>query len=178
MITIDLGDLELYDEDNNEFIVEHGGVVEFEYSLKAVYDWEAMYKKPFLNNQHELHEWMTFYMLMANKPFDARLLTVDVMTRLSKYIDDPCTATTFADHSEGGSAKSSQKIHTAESLYAMMTSAGIPLEFENRNLNRLLTMLRVISNSNTPEKKMSKSDIMKQNKELNEKRRQASKTKG
>ena len=49
MIELDLGVLEYYDEEHNEFHYEHGGTVRFEYSLKVMYDWEAKWKKPFLS---------------------------------------------------------------------------------------------------------------------------------
>jgi hypothetical protein len=52
------------------------------------------------------------------------------------------------------------------------------MEFENRNLNRLMTILRIISLKNEPPKKMNRQDIMRQNAELNRQRREQLKTKG
>src|SRR5690606_39800968 len=48
------------------------------------------------------------------------------------------------------------KIYTAEEIYAMMFMEGIDIEFENRNLNRLMTMLRIIGNYKVPPKKMTR----------------------
>lgn len=181
MITIDLGTLEYYDGEKNEFIEEHGGVVDFEYSLKVLYDWEAKWQKPFLKGGLTAWEAIDFYTMMALTPIDSRFISEDVMEKLSNYIVETHTATTFAtaDNGQNGSKGFSKaKIYTAEELYALMFMNQIPLEFENRNLNRLTTVLRIISNYNAPPKKMSKEDILKQNAELNRQRREQLKTKG
>lgn len=181
MITIDLGTLEYYDGIKNEFIEEVGGVVDFEYSLKVVYDWEAKWKKPFLKGNLTDWEIIDFYTMMATTPIDSRFITEEVMMQLANYINETQTATTFSNPDtgqNGGSSFSKAKVYTAEELYALMFMNQIPLEFENRNLNRLTTVLRVISNYNSPPKKMSPQDIQRQNAELNRQRREQLKTKG
>lgn len=181
MITIDLGTLEYYDGDKNLFIEESGGIVDFEYSLKVVYDWEAKWRKPFLNGKLTEWEWIDFYSMMALTPIDSRFITEDVMEKLSNYITDSQTATTFSTPHEGQNGSkdfNKAKVYTAEELYALMAMNHVPLDFENRNLNRLTTILRVISNYNAPPKKMSVHDIQKQNAELNRQRREQLKTKG
>lgn len=179
MITIDLGTLEYYDGSINEFINKEGGIVRFEYSLKAIYEWEGRWKKPFLKSQMTSEEAIDFYKKMALDPIDIDFLTPSVIETLKVYIQDQQTATTFTSHesSKGkGSGKSS--FHTAEDIYARMVLAGIPLEFENRNFNRLLILLRIISTYNEPPKKMSQQDILRQNQSLNEQRKAMLKTKG
>lgn len=176
MITIDLGTIESYDSNANQFVYDEGGVVRFEYSLRAVYDWESKWRKPFLKGNLTEQESIDFYMTMALDPVKAEFMTPVVIDALSKYVSDSNTATTFSSIQEGGSGKS--KPYTAEELYALMIMENIPLDFENRNLNRLLTILRIISSYKSPPKKMSKQDIYKQNAELNRQRREQMKTKG
>lgn len=182
MLTIDLGTRESYDADNNEFIYEEGGIVRFEYSLRVLYEWEGKWKKPFLDEKVSLTgtEIRDFYIRMALDPFDPTFLTKDVMKKLAAYISDSSTATTIRtpDGSGGVRINRSGKVYTAEEIYALMFSAGIPLEFEHRNLNRLLMILRIISNNNSPPKKMSKADILRQNAKLNAERKARLKTKG
>lgn len=181
MISIDVGKLEYYDGSKNQFVYEEGGVVEFEYSLKVIYDWEAKYHKPFLKGKHTYWETLDFYTMMALKPINSQFINDEVMERLSKYISDSNTATVFTTADEGQNANNpftKGKVYTAEELYTYMFANNIPLEFENRNFNRLLVMLRIISNQSTAPKKMSKQDILKQNAELNRKRREELKTKG
>lgn len=180
MITIDLGVIELYDSDSNTFEYIELGKVRFEYSLKAIYEWEAKWKKPFLKGGLNDEEYIDFYLHMALDPITKESITYDVAKTLSKYITEVPTATTFSTdmNPETKTVSSKAKFQTAEELYAIMINAGVPIEFEDRNLNRLLTILRIISIKNEPPKKMSQQDVLKQNASLNEQRKAMLKTKG
>lgn len=181
VITINLGTIEYYDDEADRFIYDEGGTVRFEYSLKAIYNWEGKWCKPFLKGKLTDLETIDFYMMMALDPIEERFLTGEVMNILAEYITKSHTATTFStpDNGQNGNSIASKgKIYTSEELYALMFSAGVPLDFENRNLNRLLVILRIISSYNNPPKKMSKQDILKQNHELNRQRRAQLKSKG
>lgn len=181
VITIDLGTIEYYDSKKNEFVYDEGGIVRFEYTLKVVYDWEAKWKKPFLKGDLTHDELIDFYVRMAMDPIDKKFITEDVMVALANYISDSSTATTFStagDSQNGNKGFNKAKIYTAEELYAMMFMNHIPLEFEDRNLNRLLTILRIIATYNNPPKKMSKQDILRQNASLNAQRKAQMKTRG
>lgn len=181
MITIDLGNIEYYDEKNNEFIYRKGGIVRFEYSLKVIYEWEGKWCKPFLkgelsNQELTNDELVDFYMKMALDPIEKEFMTDAVMDALSEYIKKSHTATTFSSVQDNNTNKG--KTYTSEELYALMISDGVPLEFENRNLNRLLVVLRIISSYKNPPKKMSNQDIYRQNASLNAKRKAMLKSKG
>jgi hypothetical protein len=179
MLTIDLGTIEYFDSDKQEFVYETGGIVRFEYTLKAIYEWEGIYKRPFLKGELTYTELIDFYRLMALDEFDVKFLNAEHVKRISDYIADPKTATTFSDNTGAkGTTQAKNKINTAEELYAMMFSAGIPLDFENRNLNRLITLLKVISVQNNPPKKMTREETLKQNYNLNKQRREQMKTNG
>lgn len=181
MITIDLGTIEHYNPSDNTFTNLKGGIVRFEYSLKAVYDWEGKWKKPFLKNSELTHEEMfDFCMKMAMDPIDERFLTPEVIDILVRYVADDKTATTFntIDGQNGNKSNGRGKHHTAEEIYALMFMAQVPLEWEYRNLSRLMVVLRIIDNYNQPPKKMSKEDVLKRNARLNEERKKRLKTKG
>jgi len=176
-----LGTLEYYDEEINQFVYDEGGIVRFEYSLKAVYDWESRWKKPFLKGELTDVELVDFYMTMALDPVREEFINEKVMLTLSEYIGSPQTATTFSAHEDGQNGNNGfkkGKLYTAEEIYALMFQANIPIEFENRNLNRLLVILRIISNHNSPPKKMTKEEIFKQNAKLNAQRKAQMNTKG
>ena len=178
MIELDLGVLEYYDEEHNEFHYEYGGTVRFEYSLKVMYDWEAKWKKPFLKGDYTQEELKDFFYRMAIDPLDIKFLTNSVMKDLSDYIGETQTATRFNQSNSNQNGNKMSKIYTAEEIYGLMFMSQIPLEFENRNLNRLLIVLRVISDYNQPKKKMDTHDIYQQNRKLNEERKKQLGTKG
>jgi hypothetical protein len=175
LITIDLGTVEYYNSDSNEFVYDEGGIVRFEYSLKVVYDWECKWKKPFLKGGLTDEEWFDFYLKMALDPIKEHFMTSEVITVLANYITDANTATTFSETQNSGSKG---KVHTSEEIYALMFESGVSIDFENRNLNRLLVILRIISAHNSPPKKMSTHDIYRQNASLNAQRKAMLKTKG
>ena len=173
-----MGVLEYYDEENNEFHYEYGGIVRFEYSLKVMYDWEAKWKKPFLKGDYTQEELKDFFYRMAIDSLDIKFLTSSIMKELSDYIGETQTATRFSSSNSNQNESKMSKIYTAEEIYGLMFMSQIPLEFENRNLNRLLIVLRVISDYNQPKKKMDTHDIYQQNRKLNEERKKQLGTKG
>lgn len=178
MISINVGTIEAFDDHNQEFMYYEGGVVDFEYSLKAVYEWEGVWKKSFLKQEATPYEMFDFYKRMAINGIEDKFLTDNVIRQLKDYIGDKSTATTFTSREGQNGNKSRPTKYTSEEVYASMFSAGIPLEFENRNLNRLMTILQVISVKNGPAKKMDKQEVMKQNRDLNKARKEQLKTKG
>ena len=180
-IAIDLGTIEYFDDHTSEFVYEQGGIVRFEYSLKVIYDWESKWRKPFLKGGLTDKEMVDFYKMMALDPISEQFLTIDVQKMIADYITDSHTATTFSTGPEGQNDTkllNQGKVYTSEELYALMFQAQIPIDFENRNLNRLLVVLKIIAAHNNPPKKMSKQDILRQNSELNKQRREQLKTRG
>jgi hypothetical protein len=180
VLTMDLGTMEYFDGGTNEFLYDEVGVICFEYSLKVLYEWEAKWKKPFLRGDRTDDELLDFYKMMALNPIKEESFTNDVMVRLSEYIGDSNTATRFspAGESQNDSTTIRKKDYTAEEIYALMIMNNVPLEFENRNLNRLLTVLKIIATYNNPPKNMSQEEILRQNRELNKQRKEQYQTKG
>ena len=71
-------------------------------------------------------------------------------------------------------SKPSRDIITSEIIYYWMAANQIPIEFEHWHISRLMTLLRVCANHNEPPKKMSQSQVMRQNAQLNAARRATS----
>ena len=86
------------------------------------------------------------------------------------------TATWFNDRRKGGRQRG--EITTAEIIYYWMVALNIPFECQKWHLNRLMTLIQVCNIKNEDPKKMSKKDMLNQNRELNEKRKAAAQTKG
>lgn len=127
-----------------------------------------------------MFELRDFFHMMAKDPVDIKFLTAKVMEELSNYIGSTQTATTFSkpNTNQNENTFNTGKIYTAEEIYGLMFMNQIPIEFEDRNLNRLLVVLRVISNYNQPKEKMSQDDVINQNRKLNEERKRKYGTKG
>ena len=180
MITIHFNEIEYYDEVLNRFYNLPAKVVNFEYSLASVAEWEAIWKIPLLNTELTLEDkkFLSLVECMSNdKELLEHYLDDDAKIKLYNYLTDSQTATTI-NTSQNGNTTGRGKVYTAEEIYALMFMNGIPIEWESRNINRLLLILRIISIYQNPPKKMSREDIMMQNARLNRERKAKYKTKG
>ena len=104
-------------------------------------------------------------------------LSVNNVKQIMEYINDPMTATTI---NERGGRRNSQ-IVTTELIYSWMIELNIPVEFQKWHINRLLTLIRVRNIREAQAsggKKMSKGEILRQNKALNDARRKKYNTRG
>lgn len=173
MLKIQVKGRELFDEETLTFISAKDTVLQLEHSLISLAKWESKWHKPFLNNEQKTEEEMRDYIrcmtITQNVDPDVYYcMSEENLLEVKKYMEDPMTATWFNDKNN---PKSRQKAVTAELIYYWMITLGIPLEWEKRHLNRLLTLIRVCNNENAPKKKMSRKDVYKQNAALNDARK-------
>lgn len=173
MIQLVIPNNEYYDEDKNEFIVLKGGTIQVEHSLVSVSKWESKWKKPFLTKDRKTIEETIDYvkcMTITQNVKDELYnnLTNDNIETISKYIADPMSATRFYNEKKSNS----KEIITSEIIYYSMITYNIPIECQKWHLNRLLTLIKVFGNKNDKPKKMSRSEIMNRNRELNNQRKQ------
>lgn len=180
MLQITIPDTELWDSKKCEFIIRAGQTLKLEHSLVSLSKWESKWHKPFLGKNdmtdEEVRDYVRCMTITQNvDPSIYNYLSDENYRQIKEYIQDSMTATTFSD---AKTTKGSRKIITAEVIYSWMISLQIPIEFEKWHLNRLITQIRVCSALNQPGKKMSKSEIMKQNAALNAARRQKLNSKG
>lgn len=182
MLSIYIEGKELYNEATNEFINTSDTVLNLEHSLISISKWEAKWQKPFLSkyDKKTVDETLDYVKCMTlNKNVDENIymtLKDSDIIRINNYIENSMTATRFPDINK--KTGSSSEVVTSELIYYWMIAYNIPFECEKWHLNRLLTLVKVCEFKNTPEKKMSKSEIMNRNRVLNEKRKQQLQTKG
>lgn len=174
---------EVYDEETNTFYNFEDTELVLVHSLKSVYHWEATHKEPFMqkygDNKMTSEETMDYIkcMIVEPKEYDEDILnalTRADLEKISNYINDPMTATTFNEKNLKMMTSGpvvNREIITAEIVYYWMTALSIPFECDEWNLNQLLTLIRVCSIKNSPGKKMSTKDIFASNKSLNAMRR-------
>lgn len=173
-----------WDDDAECFVDLPRVQLRLEHSLRSMSEWEARYKRAFLDKTRTktTEELMYYVKCMSLSPVDK----VDIlrlggsptlMQRLNTYIEDPHTATTVTDHS---GTIGRDKLVTAEIIYGWMIAYRIPFECQDWHLNRLLTLIRVCSIQQDPKpKKRSMRDVIAERNELNRQRNaEAAKKKG
>ena len=179
-IYVTIPDSEAFDDKTNQFLQVKGRRIQLEHSLKSIAVWESKWHKPYLSKDPKTKEELLDYIrcMTLTKDVDPIIyyfIPEEEMQRIAEYIEDPMTATTFKKENSTGP---NNKIVTNEILYYDMIALNIPLECEKWHLNRLITLIRVCSEKNKPDKKMSKNEIMRRNRALNAARRKKLGTKG
>lgn len=179
MISIDVVLEESFDDETQTFIVTESRTIKLEHSLVSLSAWESKWEKPFLGDSKKtVKETIDYIRCMLLGDVDDDIL--DSLSQkniddISDYINSKRTAT-YID--SGDSKGPSREIITSEVIYHWMISHNIPFECQHWHLNRLMTLIQVCNIKNQPEKKMSKSEIMRRNKELNDARKAKLNTKG
>ena len=169
MLQLNIPDVEAFDERTNEFIIIKGRTIQLEHSLISLSKWESKWEKPFLSQDKEKtsEEILDYVRCMTlTKNVDENIyeyLSEENIEEINDDISAPMTATWFSDRDN----KRNREVITSEIIYYQMIALGIPFECQKWHLNRLLTLIRVCSIKNAPQKKMSKKDILKHNRELN-----------
>lgn len=168
-----------WDEEKQEFVEPKYQTLQLEHSLVSISKWESKWCKPFLSKDPKTNEETIDYVkcmtLTPNVDPDVyNHLTIRNLEAINKYIEAPMTATIIYETKHGGNSETV----TSELIYYWMIALNIPFECQKWHLNRLLTLVRVCNIKNQPPKKMSKSEIMRRNAELNAARRKELNTKG
>lgn len=180
MLTIKLKALESFDDDKKEFVNSPEVIVELEHSLLSLSKWESEYEKPFLGPDPKTEEETLGYvraMIQNVEPTDELLVRFsgEDVREINKYIEAKKTATWFKE--EPGRPRS-REIITAEIIRYWMITMKVPIEYERVHLNQLFTLIKVISEKNKPQKKMSRGEMLAQRRQLNAQRRAAHNTSG
>lgn len=180
MLKLTVPGRELWDPLKEEFLEVKEQQLVLEHSLISLSKWESKWHKHFIGNENKSTKELLDYIrcMTVNQVKDDNIyncLTEENIKEISSYINDPSTATWFNDSKK--IKKNSREIITSELIYYMMIGYGIPVEFEKWPLNRLLTLIRICEEKNNP-KKMSKREILNNNRMLNAKRRAKMGTRG
>lgn len=186
MLKIVTKSVDLWDEQKEEFVTIPAYSLELEHSLVALHKWEAKYKKLFFDTQKSKEELLYYIQCMIVSPKDVHPLTVygireSDFEAIGDYINDSMTATTFSNHDPRRSDAPPRRRtnFSAEYIYYLMFTFGIPLEWENRHINQLMTLIKIFQIKNNQNgKKMSKKDTLSSYAALNAARRAASGSKG
>ena len=179
-ITIKIQGRDLYNPQTNQCITTKATTLPFEHSLISISKWAEKWHKHYLSTAEKSTEEAIDYLrcMCLTQNVDPNVfyaLDQDSVRRLSDYIADPHTATTFHNRDE----KKSREIITNELIYFWMTQLEIPFDpCQKWHLNRLLTLIRVASIKSQPPKKMGKREMLNQRAALNAQRRAKYNTRG
>ena len=179
-ITIKVPATELWDPVKEQFVIIKEQTLLMEHSLLSVDKWESRWKKSYISSENktpvEVIDYLKCMTITKNvDPYVYYAIPATEIKRINEYITDPMTATTFNDRNEKRGRK---EVITSEIIYWQMTQLNIPMEWEKRHLNKLLTLIRVAAIKSQAPQKMSKADIARQNKALNAARRKRTGSKG
>ena len=172
MLTIIVPGAELFDETLQEFITTEDFTLHLEHSLVSMSKWEQTFEKPFLGkNPKSTAEVIGYIKCMTLSPD----VPAEVYVRLSSenyeavnsYINAKMTATWFSEDNR----PPSREVITSELVYYWMIALQIPFECETWHLNRLFTLIKVTNMKQQTGKKMSQAQVLRQQAELNERRR-------
>ena len=182
MLSINIDQVELFNEQTNEFFYLKPIVLKLEHSLISISKWEAKWHKPFSNSEKTEEEMRDYIRCMTLNgdiaPVYYAVLTGGQIALINEYINNEMTATWFNSNKATKGAQVRGEIVTSELIYYWMIALNIPFECEKWHLNRLLTLIKVCNIKNSPKKKMSKKDIMARNRAINEANRRKYHSKG
>lgn len=173
MLTVTLPSAELFDNEKWIFITLPEVVITIEHSLLSVSKWEAKWRKPYISRSPKTREESIDYIrcMIVGKSISSERLSYipdNIFHVIQDYIDDPMTATWFRNDNR---PMSSGQAITSELIYSWMVAAQIPFDpAEKWHLNRLLVLIRICSENANP-KKMSKKEVLNQQRALNSARR-------
>lgn len=180
MLKIDIPEREFYDEKTERFGKIKATRLYLEHSLISISKWEAKWHISFFDSQKTTEQALDYIRCMIlNREIEDDTMLVNALTqkdieRINEYINDPMTATVITGTGRTGRG---QKV-TSELVYCWMIQFNIPSDYEKWHINRLIMLIRVCSEENKPKKKMSKREIMAQNKALNAARKARLNTRG
>ena len=173
MLKITVPGVDLFDPVTSTFSYAEPITLTLEHSLVSVSKWEMKWKKPFINENHTTDEFDDYIRCMTLTqhvdPLVYNRLTNENREQVQKYIDDPMTAAII--HDDGSRARST-KFVTSDLVYYWMIESNIPFDpCQKWHLNRLLTLIRIVSIERRSNNKMSKADSARHHAATNRARR-------
>lgn len=166
-----------------KFIKTEGERLELKHSLYSLRLWEMKWHKPLFKTleertitSEELIDYIQCMTINKNvNPYAYYAIDNDDMTKIMEYMDDPKTATVFADN---GKKEKNSRFITAELIYTWMLMAHIPFECEKWHIGQLLTLIRTYGEENAPEEQKPMNQFIAEREKENERRRKLFNTTG
>lgn len=184
MITLEIPEQYIFDEATNTFYKVKAQKLHFEHSLAAIAKWETKWNIPFMDGKDKTMVQLVDYIRCMCTDEDVDPITFKGLSRqhmvlIEKYIENPATASWIDEKKKKPEKpKTHSEVMTSELMYFYMSQAQIPYECQYWPLSRLVMLLRIAGEKMAPNNKMSKKDILAQQRALNKARRASSGSKG
>lgn len=180
MLKLTITGPEYFNEETEEFETVDDIDLELEHSLVSLSKWESKYKRPFLNADKktlaETFDYIQAMIISPIPPTDILLrLSDENIAQINDYIESSESATTFGTMPK---ITGVGEVITAELIYYWMVAFTIPFECEYWHLNRLFALIRICNIKNSKPKRMSRGEVARRNRELNDQRRALYNTSG
>lgn len=164
---------ELWDESRGEFIPIEEHRLTLEHSLVSLTKYEIKWRKPFLSPEEKTQEEILDYIrcMVLNDKYDDNFvyaLTPTQLKEIELYIATDQTATTIPEEKNSNEPQSNE-LMTSELIYYYLGQIQclIPT-IENWHLSRILTLIRVASFKQKPEKKLNQKEALAQCEDIRE----------
>lgn len=154
--------------------------IKMEHSLKAIAEWESVFKIPLLSlKRFEGTQYLFYLNCMC---IDCELTEYDLeimmgdqryLKLIEGYMNDTRTATYIPP-----SGEESKVVMTSEVMYAYIAIQGIDWDAENWHIQRLLKLFETISALTSEKKPRPQEDIVQERIRLNAERRKKYQSKG
>lgn len=185
--TIVVPDTEGWDNVNEHFVTIRGGKLKIEHSLLSISKWEEITEKCFLDSPGlTADEFKLYIKCMTLTPVDPSIydiLTPQNLKDIRKYMERKMSATNFNERPGSAPSRGGEQA-TSEMIYYQMFTLGIDYECRKWHINKLMTLIKLMSRMNDkaydPKKsnrRMTAADI-KARDQLNEARKKALNTHG
>lgn len=151
MLTITIPEMELFNDDTNEFIMFKKTTLQLEHSLVSISKWESKWEKPFMSpDKKSIEETVDYIRCMTMtqhvEPGIYNHIPGFLLDEITNYINAKMTATWIKEEK----TQTNNRLITSELIYYWMIINNIPMECQKWHLNRLLMLIRVCNSENNP----------------------------
>lgn len=164
---------EMWDESRGEFITFEEHKLTLEHSLVSLTKWESKWCKPFLSPEEKTQEEIMDYVrcMIMDKDVEDDIIyafTPSDMKKVENYIAKDQTATTIPEEKKSNEPKSNE-LMTSELIYYYLGQIQcLTPTIENWHLSRVLTLIRVASFKQKPEKELDNKQALAQCEDIRE----------
>ena len=164
---------DLWDESRGEFIAIREHKLTLEHSLVSLTKYESNWHTPFLSPEEKTQEQVMDYircMVMGDDYDDNFIyaLTPQDLKKIETYIATDQTASTIPEEKNNTEPKSNE-LMTSELIYYYLGQIQcVTPTIENWHLSRTLTLIRIASWKQKPEKELNKKEALAQCEDIRE----------